>query len=116
MCINGHKCEPKSTTKVQLHPVFAHISKHPDDFFTNVHKVVLLFGTLALASLEMLKAGSVPWEKGTSLEPKETGPETQAGVECPEPVGLAEGHKKPQLFWAFNSCYLTWSPHDGLSV
>lgn len=86
---------------------FAHISSHPDGAFNNVIKVVLLFGTLALASLGMLKADSVPWKKGTRLEPKETGTETQAGVECPEPVDPAEGHKKLQHSWVFHPCYLT---------
>lgn len=51
----------------------------------------------------MLKAGSVPWEERTLLEPKETGAETQTWVECPKPVGLAEGHEEPHLSWGFKS-------------
>lgn len=87
---------------------FVHISNHPDDVFNNVIKVVLLFGTLALDLLGMLKANSIPWEEGTRLETKETSTETQTEVECPEPVGLAEG-LKPQFSWGFNLCYLTFS-------
>lgn len=82
---------------------FAHISNHPDGVFNHAIKVVFLFWTLALTSLGMLKAGSVPWEERTQLEPKETGTETQTGAECPKPVGLAEGHKEPHLSWGFKS-------------
>lgn len=82
---------------------FAHISNHSDGVFNHAIKVVFLFWTLALTSLGMLKAGSVPWEERTRLEPKETGTETQTWVECPKPVGLAEGHKEPHLSWGFKS-------------
>lgn len=78
---------------------FAHISNHSD----HAIKAVFLFWTLALTSLGMLKAGSVPWEERTRLEPKETGAETQTWVECPKPVGLAEGHEEPHLSWGFKS-------------
>lgn len=39
---------------------FTHISNHPDDVYNNVIKVVLLLGSLALASSGMLMADSVP--------------------------------------------------------